>query len=159
MIGFGILRIDRVAEGAVDQPQRGAVHDVQNQIAENGQESRAQAQPEETGADQGQKHHERQRPRDGGECQAASYVRAGDARLEEICVEEGEAQTDGQMDGDRRVEDIGGVFDHDVIGQALEPHGVRLRAGLSGGLNSRQREGNAVRDYGGENHEYGGNKA
>lgn len=63
------------------------------------------------------------------------------------------------MDGDRCVEDIGGVFNHDVVRQALEPSGVRLGAGLCGRLNSRQREGNAVRDHGGENHEYGGNKA
>lgn len=83
---------------------------------------------------------------------------ARDARLDEVGVYEGKAQTDGEMDGDGRVEDIGGVLDHDVVGQALEPQRIGLGAGLSRGLDVCQREGNAVRDHGSENHEYGGNK-
>lgn len=132
---------------------------MQDQIAEDWQESRAQAQPEETGADQGQEDHQRKHPRDEGERETAPGVGPWDARLEKVRVDEGKAQTDGEMNGDGRVEDIGGVFNHDVVGQPLEPHRIRLGARLCRGLDVRQREGDAVRDHGGENHEYGGNKA
>ena len=132
---------------------------MQDQIAEDWQESRAQAQPEETGADQGQKDDERQHPRDEGERETTPDVGPWYARLDEVRVDEGEAQADGEMNGDGRVEDIRGVFNHDVIGQALEPHRIGLGTGLRRGLDVCQREGDAVRDHGGENHEYGGNKA
>ncbi len=131
---------------------------MQNQVAEDWQEARTQAQPEKSGADEGQEYHQREHPRDEGKRQTATNVRTWKARLEEVRVKEGEAQADGQMDGDCRVEDIGGVFDHDVVGQPLEPHRVRLGARLRGGLDVCQREGNAVRDHGSNNHEYGGNK-
>lgn len=101
---------------------------MQDEIAQDRQEARAQAQPEETGAHQGQKDHQRKHPREEGKRQAAPDVMARDARLDEVGVYEGKAQTDGEMDGDRRVKDIGGVLDHDVVGQALEPSRIRLRA-------------------------------
>ena len=132
---------------------------MQNQVAEDRQEARAQSQSKKTGADQGQEHYERQHPRNEGERKTAANVGTWDARLEEVRVDERESQADGEMDADRRVEDIGGVLNHDVVGQALEPQRIGLSAGLSRGLDVCQREGNAVRDHGSENHEYGGNKA
>lgn len=113
---LGILRVNGIAERAVDQSQRGTVHDVQDQVAEDRQETRAQTQSEETGANERQEDHEREHPREEGKRQAASYVGTRNARLEEVRVDEGEAQTDAEMDGDRRVEDIGGVLNYDVVG-------------------------------------------
>jgi hypothetical protein len=55
---IGVFRIDGVAKGAVEQAERGAVDDVQYQIAKNGQETRTQAESEKTGAHQWQENDE-----------------------------------------------------------------------------------------------------
>ncbi len=132
---------------------------MQNQIAENGQESRVEAESQKANAYQRQEYHQREYPREEGKGQSAAYVRAGNARLDKVRVDEGEAQADGQMDRDGGVKHIGCILNQDVIGQALKPGRVCLGAGLCGRLNARQREGNAVRDYGSKYHEYSGYKA
>lgn len=159
MSRLGVFRIHGVAEGPVNQPQRRAVHDVQDEIPQYRQETRAQAQAEETGPNQRQEDHQREHPREERKSKSAPNVGSGHARLEKVRVDEGKAESYGEVNGNGRVKDIGGVLNHDVVGQALEPQRICLGAGLRRGLDVREREGNAVRDHGGENHEYGGNKA
>ena len=94
---------------------------MQNQIAENGQEPRPQAESKKAGAYQGQEDNQRQHPGEKGKGKTAAYVRTGNARFHKVRIDERKAQADTKMDCNRGVEHIGGVFNHDVVCQALKP--------------------------------------
>ena len=130
MTGLGTLRVDGVAKRSVDQAQRGAVHHVQYQITEDWQESRTETESEEAGTHERQENYEGKHPGEESKCQTATHVRPRNARLDKVRIDEGEAHADTKMDRNCGVEHVRGVFNHDVIRQALEPGRVRLGACL-----------------------------